>query len=83
MNETWLRDSQMCRLYLLELLKFIQISGEYKNIQISKISISEALNLVNKHRNDAHAKDIDDSDEAYPVDSGDLHNSPGERFGRY
>jgi hypothetical protein len=46
-------------LYFVELLKFIQHSGQYDNVESSFGSISKAMNLVNALRIDAHAKDID------------------------
>ncbi|MCK1417626.1 ATP-binding protein [Bradyrhizobium sp. CW4] len=44
-------------LYLIELLKFIQQSKQSRASQIS-----EALNVVNNHRVDAHAKDIEETE---------------------
>jgi hypothetical protein len=49
------------QLYFLELLKFIEHSGQYGSAETSIGNISGALHLVNKYRVDAHAKEIDDS----------------------
>jgi hypothetical protein len=49
-------------LYLIEILNFIQRSGEFASPTGSPRDISAALHAINKFRIDAHAKDISDPD---------------------
>jgi hypothetical protein len=50
-------------LYFIELLKFIQHSDFYEAEQVGK-NIARAMDIVNRLRIDAHAKDIDFGDYA-------------------
>jgi hypothetical protein len=47
-------------LYFSELLKFVQYCNEFGTGEISTSDITAAMNCVNTHRIDAHAKAIDD-----------------------
>ena len=50
------------RLNFVELLKFIGHSGQYKSAELSVGNISQAMDVVNRYRIDAHAKGIDEDD---------------------
>jgi hypothetical protein len=46
----------------VELLKFVQYSGELSTDGSSDMSVSAAMDFVNQYRIDAHAKNISDGD---------------------
>lgn len=50
------------RLYFIELMKFIEYSGLYQSAGTGLSDISKAMQLVNAHRIDAHAKSISDDE---------------------
>lgn len=58
------RRNTSSKLYLIELLKFIEYSGQYTDANVFHTSIAESVAIVNTHRIDAHAKAITEQEYA-------------------